>query len=94
MGLEHQPRASFDRMREAELKGTSMAGVDPSSPEMRAAIYNLKRIAAEFERALLSLPASRERSLALTKNEEASMWATKAVLMRQPDEPHRVPKEG
>lgn len=36
---------------------------------------------------LLSLPPSRERSLAITKLEEVSMWSNKGIIMADEGEP-------
>lgn len=46
-----------------------------------AGIEATKQLFENVEAQLLTLPSNRERSLALTKLEEASMWATKAIIL-------------
>ena len=43
-------------------------------------IADTKDACEALERVLLTLPSNRERALALTNLEQASMWATKAIL--------------
>lgn len=57
---------------------------DPTEGE-RERIVALKEIAKRYYDALHAYAVpSRERSLALTKLEEASMWSTRAVLQSKP----------
>lgn len=51
------------------------------TPEQTTAINAIKHEFCNLEALLLSqVPSNRERSLALTNLEQASMWATKAIL--------------
>lgn len=44
-------------------------------------IDTVRKGCKELHSTLLALPASRERSLAITKLEEVSMWANKGIIM-------------
>jgi hypothetical protein len=55
----------------------SAAGVEKIE-EIRAGCRQLNQL-------LLTLPNSRERSLAITNLEQVSMWANKAVVMHDPE---------
>ena len=46
-----------------------------------AQINNVRQRCKALHATLLQLPASRERSLAITKLEEVSMWANKGIVM-------------
>lgn len=49
------------------------------SDDEKAQMQRIKDLGVEMEEALSKLPPSREVSLAKTKNEEAVMWAVKAI---------------
>lgn len=51
----------------------------PLSPEVVDAIGAVKRLGTLFYGVVAEMPRSREQALALTKIEEAVMWATKAA---------------
>ena len=51
-------------------------------PKQIAVIASLRQRCAELYSDLMALPESRERSLAITKLEEVSMWANKCVAFR------------
>jgi hypothetical protein len=53
------------------------------TPQQIVQINALKGEFVAVERVLLDLPGNRERALALTNLEQASMWATKAILEGQ-----------
>lgn len=52
----------------------------PPSPEQGLVLDDITAAMLATAEVLYSLPSSRFRSLALTKLEECSMWAKKAVL--------------
>jgi hypothetical protein len=52
----------------------------PSDAQIQQIAFNRGACKAMHE-ALLTLPVSRERSIAITKLEEVSMWANKAIIM-------------
>lgn len=57
----------------------------PSSRGLEA-ITRLREKFSEVDRMIKEVcPNTRERSLALTKNEETAMWAIKSVVMHDPD---------
>lgn len=49
------------------------------SDEEKAMIANLKDIAGNLYTAIVNTPGGRENSLAITKLEEAVMWAVKGI---------------
>lgn len=56
----------------------------PTNEIVKSLITGLKKQAQALESIIIeTIPASRERSLALTNLEQASMWTTKAVLEAQ-----------
>jgi len=48
--------------------------------EKTAKINEIREACRELHKILLTLPASRETALAITKLEEVSMWANKSVV--------------
>ena len=50
-----------------------------ASPEQSAKIQKVMAAAKAFYEVLQTLPPARETSLAITKLEEAAMWANKSV---------------
>ena len=59
----------------------------PLSPEEKALHDKLKDAAAACEQLIEQTPPSRERSLAITKLEEAIMWAVKGLTATPPAPP-------
>jgi hypothetical protein len=56
------------------------------SPAGLDRVNELRLIFSEVERVIrLNCPESRQRSLALTSNEQTAMWAIKAVVFNDPD---------
>jgi hypothetical protein len=56
------------------------------SPAGLDRVNELRLIFSEVERVIrLNCPESRQRSLALTNNEQTAMWAIKAVVFNDPD---------
>jgi hypothetical protein len=56
------------------------------SPDQVSKDFSLRENAKSLAQLVLDLtPRSREQSLALTKIEEATMWATAAVARNEPD---------
>jgi len=49
-------------------------------------ITRLRKAFSDLERLIIELcPNSRQRSLAITQNEQTAMWAIKAVVFNDPD---------
>ena len=49
-------------------------------------INELRLLFSEVERVInANCPTSRQKSIAITKNEEAAMWAIKAVVFNDPE---------
>lgn len=61
-----------------EVPASRFAGVAMTSEEV-AASEQLRTAYQKLEDALAVVPASREKSLAITALEESSMWTTKAI---------------
>lgn len=60
--------------------------VAPTAASVEA-IRNVRKAMMDLHDLILStMPASRERSLAVTKLEESSMWANKAIVFSQKPE--------
>ena len=57
----------------------------PTSAQTKQ-IEAVREKAKELHDLLLSLPPGRERSLAVTKLEEVSMWANKGIVFADPNE--------
>ena len=55
----------------------------PPTPEMVGQITEVRECCKVLYEALCKLPNSRERSLAITKLEEVSMWANKSIVFAQ-----------
>lgn len=56
------------------------------SPKAQKAITELREMFSTVEETLKRVcPQSRQLSMAITKNEEAAMWAIKAVVFNDPD---------
>ncbi len=53
------------------------------TPEMVEKITEVRESCKDLYNILLTLPNSRLRSLALTKLEEVSMWANKAIVFEE-----------
>lgn len=65
----------------------------PLTEAQHAKVLDIKETAEELAEVFNTLPSSREVSIAMTKLEEAVMWATKAATVKeieapvQPDQP-------
>lgn len=56
------------------------------STEGHEKITRLRELYSEVERTIKEVcPESRQRAVAITKNEEAAMWAIKAVVFNDPN---------
>lgn len=58
------------------------------TPEMVQQITQVRESCKALHSVLLSLPSCRERSVAITKLEEASMWANKGIVFQEEAAPH------
>lgn len=53
------------------------------TPAQTEQIQNIRTHCKYLYTQLLALPNSREKSLAITKLEEVSMWANKSIIMQE-----------